>query len=461
QCSIMQMDGTDSGLNMCDFPVSKSLLGERHSFDNDLVLAAELGKALLERNNLLEKALEKYRYDEQEKDLEIELLRRQISELRDLSQKRSALVDEADGYNQELDRLNRRLMLEIAADKNEIKRLRSNVANLEEQLVDLLEQLSECTCERNFRVERRPCSYLSQPEGRLSRSASSSPVFRAPLSARCFPSSLFRNRTAVDKGLFIDDELADQPQLSTCSTGPLVDRLHEVLRNTNYSSQPLSTFHPLPQFTRSSSLPTIPRMMCSLSERIVVDGIAVNPKSPHDCTHPPDLRANYLLLVPSPSSMTSVFTVSVGKNEPTRDQLSVQGPDDRHTDAEHYKPSVLSLFDRKFDYYTLVWHVIGVTVTVSPSVSTSCDTSVGRNLPVACTKEDIKTLEDMLDDAAFFKRLETIYNMKVRCQVSNDYQPRYKQLFKDAFQLVRSSKLMKEEPTHRRKPQSACAQPLH
>ncbi|KAF8566287.1 hypothetical protein P879_09335 [Paragonimus westermani] len=286
----MQMDETDSGLNMCDFPVSKSLLGERHSFDNDLVLAAELGKALLERNNSLEKALEKYRYDEQEKDLELELLRRQISELRDLSQKRSALVDEADGYNQELDRLNRRLMLEMAADKNEIKRLRSNVANLEEQLVDLLEQLSECTCERNFRVERRPCSYLSQPEGRLSRSASSSPVFRAPLSTRCFPSSLFRNRSAVDKGLFIDDELADQPQLSTCSTGPFVDRLHEVLRNTNYSSQPLSTFRPLPQFICSSSWPTIPRMMCSLSEPVVVDGIAVDSKSPQDFTHPPDLR---------------------------------------------------------------------------------------------------------------------------------------------------------------------------
>ncbi|KAF6780251.1 hypothetical protein AHF37_00239 [Paragonimus kellicotti] len=69
----MQMDETDSGLNMYDFPISKSLLDERHSFDNDLVLAAELGKALLERNNLLEQALEKYRCDEQEKDLELEV----------------------------------------------------------------------------------------------------------------------------------------------------------------------------------------------------------------------------------------------------------------------------------------------------------------------------------------------------------------------------------------------------
>ncbi|KAF5403358.1 hypothetical protein PHET_03007 [Paragonimus heterotremus] len=84
----MQMDETDSGLNVCDFPISKSLLDERHSFDNgkrvydfpvhftpttDLVLAAELGKALLERNNLLEQTLEKYRYDEQEKDLELEV----------------------------------------------------------------------------------------------------------------------------------------------------------------------------------------------------------------------------------------------------------------------------------------------------------------------------------------------------------------------------------------------------
>ncbi|KAF7233440.1 hypothetical protein EG68_02477 [Paragonimus skrjabini miyazakii] len=415
----MQMDETDSGLNMCDFPISKSLIDERHSFDNDLVLAAELGKALLERNNLLEQTLEKYRYDEQEKDLELELLRRQISELRDLSQKRSALVDEADGYNQELDRLNRRLLLEMAADKKEIKRLRSNVANLEEQLVDLLEQLSECTCERNFRVERRPCSYFSQPEGRLSRSASSSPVFRAPLSTRCFPSSIFRNRNAVDKGLFIDDELADQPQLSTCSTGPLVDRLHEVLRNTNYSSQPLSTLRPLPRFTRSSSWPPILHMTCSPNEPIVVDGIAADPKSPHDYTHPPGLHRPRATNAMSKNQTTGIRTLN----------------------TTNLRSSPCS-------------------AAATLSVPTSYDTSVGHNSTMTCTKEDIKTLEDMLDDAAFFKRLEAIYNMKVRCQVSNDYQPRYKQLFKDAFQLVRSSKLMKEESTHRKKPQSTCAEPF-
>ncbi|KAF5403359.1 hypothetical protein PHET_03008 [Paragonimus heterotremus] len=299
-------------------------------------------------------------------------------------------------------------------------RLRSNVANLEEQLVDLLEQLSECTCERNFRVERRPYSYLSQPEGRLSRSASSSPVFRAPLSTRCFPSSIFRNRSVVDKGLFIDDELADQPQLSTCSTGPLVDRLHEVLRNTNYASQPLSTLRPLPRFTRSSSWPTIPRMACSPNEPIVVDGIAADPKSPHDYTDPPGLHGLRV-------------TNAVSKNQTT---------DVRALNATNIRSSS------------------PCSAAATPSVPTSYDTSVGHNSSMTCTKEDIKTLEDMLDDAAFFKRLETIYNIKVRCQVSNDYQPRYKQLFKDAFQLVRSSKVMKEESTYRKKPQSTCAEPF-
>ncbi|KAF6780250.1 hypothetical protein AHF37_00238, partial [Paragonimus kellicotti] len=393
--------------------------------------------------------------------LSFQLLRRQISELRDLSQKRSALVDEADGYNQELDRLNRRLMLEMAADKKEIKRLRSNVANLEEQLVDLLEQLNECTCERTFPIERRPCSYLCQPEGRLSRSASSSPVYRASLSTRCFPSSVFRNRSAVDKGLFIDDELADQPQLSTCSTGPLVDRLPEVLRNTNYSGQPLSTLRPLPRFTRSSSWPTIPRLLCSPNEPIVVDGIAVDLKSPQDYTHSSGLRSSRVTSVVSKTQTTGIRT-------PNTTSL-------RSSCSAVYLLLSLSLFICPGSRVTSVVSKTQTTgirtpnttslrsscsAAATPSVPTSYDTSVGHNPAMTCTKEDIKTLEDMLDDAAFFKRLETIYNMKVRCQVSNDYQPRYKQLFKDAFQLVRSSKLMKEESTHRRKPQSTCAKPF-
>ncbi|KAH8873774.1 hypothetical protein KSF78_0008156 [Schistosoma japonicum] len=50
-----------------------SLIDEGYWHDNDLILAAELGKALLDRNRKLELALEKSKDVEREKDAEIEV----------------------------------------------------------------------------------------------------------------------------------------------------------------------------------------------------------------------------------------------------------------------------------------------------------------------------------------------------------------------------------------------------
>ncbi|VDP88755.1 unnamed protein product [Echinostoma caproni] len=51
-----------------------------------------------------------------------DFLLKQLTELRELSQRKAAFVDEADSYNMELDRNNRRLMKQMVADKQKIAR---------------------------------------------------------------------------------------------------------------------------------------------------------------------------------------------------------------------------------------------------------------------------------------------------------------------------------------------------
>ncbi|XP_018653137.1 putative transcription factor [Schistosoma mansoni] len=120
-----------------------SLIDEGYWHDNDLILAAELGKALLDRNRKLELALEKSKSIEQEKDAEIEFLIKEITNLRELSQRKMEFVDEADRYNQELDNSNRQLMRKISEDQRKIQRLSNTIAMLEEQIAGLVERLKK------------------------------------------------------------------------------------------------------------------------------------------------------------------------------------------------------------------------------------------------------------------------------------------------------------------------------
>ncbi|CAI2732508.1 unnamed protein product [Schistosoma spindalis] len=120
-----------------------SLIDEGYWHDNDLILAAELGKALLDRNRKLELALEKSKSIEQEKDAEIEFLIKEITNLRELSQRKMEFVDEADRYNQELDNNNRQLMRKISEDQQKIQRLSNTIAMLEEQIAGLVERLKK------------------------------------------------------------------------------------------------------------------------------------------------------------------------------------------------------------------------------------------------------------------------------------------------------------------------------
>ncbi|KAJ8318963.1 hypothetical protein KUTeg_004054, partial [Tegillarca granosa] len=93
---------------------------EESWYQNDLHLAAELGKALLERNRELESQLMQYQQNNYEQTLEIQFLTKQLESIRANTDSRMRVYEELDKSVQELEKTNQRLIEEM--DKAEEKR---------------------------------------------------------------------------------------------------------------------------------------------------------------------------------------------------------------------------------------------------------------------------------------------------------------------------------------------------
>ncbi|CAL8092576.1 unnamed protein product [Calicophoron daubneyi] len=174
---------------------------EEYRRDNDIVLAAELGKVLLDRNRSLEQALQESRLSEQEKTAEIKFLVEQLAYLRESSLQKSAFADQADCYNQELDRNNRRLVQEMMADKRKIERMSVKIARLEEQVTNLLDRLAEY---ESVDGPRHSLHSGTRPSSGSSDRRNMDPT-------QFTPSSITASSDYPQ--IFIDDEFVDQPQL--------------------------------------------------------------------------------------------------------------------------------------------------------------------------------------------------------------------------------------------------------
>ncbi|TGZ60476.1 hypothetical protein CRM22_008511 [Opisthorchis felineus] len=363
---------------------------------HDLALAAELGKTLLDRNRVLEQALEYARAEGQQKDIELQLLHKQLSELRALSQKRGALVDEADGYNQELDRLNRQLIKELTADRQKIERLKAHVACLEQEVSHLSEQLDHCTCDHTYPL--RPRSVTNTTDRCALRSGSHSPACYTPPPNHSTHSVTTRRHTVTTKGMFIDDEFQDQPQLSTCELHSnsviQADSSHHIPGVRWPLGQVCSSpsFCPAAHLIRSSSWPAL-----------------YVPDSPVDDIQPALRKPSH----PMPRIQNA-------------SDLQAPTSGDKFSTSKHR--GINSFFDDD-------------GLRPPPRFGSGSSThSTQPNERSSCTADDLKALKDVLDDATFIRHLEAIYCIKLRCQVSNDYQPRYKQLFQEAFQMLRTVK---------------------
>ncbi|XP_078274171.1 cerebellar degeneration-related protein 2 isoform X2 [Rhinoraja longicauda] len=106
---------------------------QRRDMEHDLQLAAELGKALLDRNTELEEALQQMYSTNQEQIQEIEYLTKQVEFLRQMNEQHTKVYEQLDVSARELEMTNQKLVLESKASENKIARSPSQVHALEEE----------------------------------------------------------------------------------------------------------------------------------------------------------------------------------------------------------------------------------------------------------------------------------------------------------------------------------------
>ncbi|XP_025093049.1 cerebellar degeneration-related protein 2-like isoform X2 [Pomacea canaliculata] len=112
-------------------------------YENDLQLAAELGKALLERNRDLELQLQQLQQLHQEQNMELQHVTKQLETLRTMTESRNRVYEEVDRISQDLERQNQKLTMDARADKQKIERLTASVEQLEQKVEDLYKKLEE------------------------------------------------------------------------------------------------------------------------------------------------------------------------------------------------------------------------------------------------------------------------------------------------------------------------------
>ncbi|GAB0093395.1 uncharacterized protein DMENIID0001_084890 [Sergentomyia squamirostris] len=119
----------------------------------DLQLAAELGKTLLERNKELESDLRQHQAIISDQAQEIEYLTKQTTALREVNDSRLRMYESLEINISELERANHRLVLENTADKKHIKTLCHTVETLETRCEEVVKQNDDLN--RIIAMERR------------------------------------------------------------------------------------------------------------------------------------------------------------------------------------------------------------------------------------------------------------------------------------------------------------------
>ncbi|XP_020811023.1 cerebellar degeneration-related protein 2-like [Drosophila serrata] len=137
----------------CESDVSQFML-------DDLQLAAELGKTLLERNKELETQIKEYKFKADEQEREIVHLRKHINAMTEVNDSRLKVYEQLEVGIQDLERANQRLNVEKSRDKKQIKLLAANAEGLEARCEELAQQLSDAR--QSLNSERRKVDRYQQ-----------------------------------------------------------------------------------------------------------------------------------------------------------------------------------------------------------------------------------------------------------------------------------------------------------
>uniref|UniRef100_A0AAG5DEH9 Cerebellar degeneration-related protein 2-like n=1 Tax=Anopheles atroparvus TaxID=41427 RepID=A0AAG5DEH9_ANOAO len=120
---------------------------------DDLQLAAELGKTLLERNKELEASLKHHQNMIEDHAQEIEYLTKQNAALREVNDSRMKIYEQLEVSIQDLERDKYKLALEYQAEKKHVKQLCCNIESLETKVEELTRSLEDAR--RQAEAERR------------------------------------------------------------------------------------------------------------------------------------------------------------------------------------------------------------------------------------------------------------------------------------------------------------------
>ncbi|XP_073447137.1 cerebellar degeneration-related protein 2 [Aquarana catesbeiana] len=127
---------------------------DHQDLQQDLQLAAELGKTLLDRNTELEESLQQMYDTNQEQIQEIEYLTKQVDLLRRMNEQHAKVYEQLDVTARELEDANQKLVLESKASQQKIIGLTETIEGLQVHIDDLQKQVEELRKNNQLRRSR-------------------------------------------------------------------------------------------------------------------------------------------------------------------------------------------------------------------------------------------------------------------------------------------------------------------
>lgn len=127
---------------------------DQQDLEQDLHLAAELGKTLLERNKELEESLQQMYSTNEEQVQEIEYLTKQLDTLRHVNEQHAKVYEQLDLAARDLELTNQKLALESKVAQQKIHGLTETIERLQTQVEELQAQVEQLRDLEQLRLRR-------------------------------------------------------------------------------------------------------------------------------------------------------------------------------------------------------------------------------------------------------------------------------------------------------------------
>ncbi|XP_044928605.1 cerebellar degeneration-related protein 2 [Mustela nigripes] len=136
---------------------------DHQDLQQDLQLAAELGKTLLDRNTELEDSLQQMYTTNQEQLQEIEYLTKQVELLRQMNEQHAKVYEQLDVTARELEETNQKLVADSKASQQKILSLTDTIECLQNNIDHLQSQVEELKSSGQGRRSQGKCDQKSAP----------------------------------------------------------------------------------------------------------------------------------------------------------------------------------------------------------------------------------------------------------------------------------------------------------